>query len=109
MNFDEILEQILTLLKRQGRISYSALRRRLDLDDAYLEDLKDELFFSHPVVDEDGRGLVWTGEAEATAYQPLKPTRLNLSLLYSQKTNPSKLNLHQANHPPQTPNAASLP
>ncbi len=66
MTFDDILEQVIAFLKRQGRISYSALRRRFDLDDAYLEDLKDELLFSHPVVDEGGRGLVWTGETETS-------------------------------------------
>ena len=62
MTFDEILAQIIDLLKRQGRVSYSALKRRFDLNDDYLNDLKDELLFAHPVVDEDNRGLVWTGE-----------------------------------------------
>jgi class 3 adenylate cyclase/predicted ATPase len=62
MTFDEILVQIIDLLKRQGRVSYSALKRRFDLDDDYLNDLKDELLFAHPVVDEDNRGLVWTGD-----------------------------------------------
>src|SRR5207253_8471238 len=61
MTFDDILAQIIDLLKRQGRVSYSALKRRFDLDDDYLNDLKDELLFAHPVVDEDNRGLVWTG------------------------------------------------
>src|SRR5262245_32683112 len=62
MTFDEMLTQIIDLLKRQGRVSYSALKRRFDLDDDYLNDLKDELLFAHPVVDEEHRGLVWTGE-----------------------------------------------
>src|SRR5262245_18565919 len=62
MTFDEILAQIIDLLKRQGRVSYSALKRRFDLNDDYLNDLKDELLFAHPAVDEDNRGLVWTGE-----------------------------------------------
>jgi hypothetical protein len=65
MTFDEILEQVIALLKRQGRVSYSALKRRFDLDDDYLNDLKDELLFAHPVVDEDNRGLVWTGATES--------------------------------------------
>jgi class 3 adenylate cyclase len=43
-------------------VSYGALKRRFDLDDAYLEDLKGEILFAYPVVDEDGRGLVWTGD-----------------------------------------------
>ena len=43
MTFDEVLTQIIDLLKRQGRVSYSALKRRFDLDDDYLNDLKDEI------------------------------------------------------------------
>ena len=62
MTFDEVLTQIIDLLKRQGRVSYSALKRRFDLNDDYLNDLKDELLFTYPVVDEENRGLVWTGE-----------------------------------------------
>ena len=31
MTFDEILAQIIDLLQRQGRVSYSALKRRFDL------------------------------------------------------------------------------
>ena len=43
MEFEEILEQVITLLQHQGRVSYGALKRRLKLDDDYLEDLKIEL------------------------------------------------------------------
>jgi hypothetical protein len=43
MTFDDILDQVITLLKRQGRVSYGAMKRRFDLDDAYLEDLKGEI------------------------------------------------------------------
>ena len=63
MDFDDVLAQTLDLLQRQGKVSYSALRRRFGLDDAYLNDLKDELLFAHPVVDEQDRGLVWTGDS----------------------------------------------
>ena len=44
MTFDEILTQVLDLLQREKRVSYRALKRRFDLDDDYLEDVKDELF-----------------------------------------------------------------
>src|SRR4030095_5206594 len=64
MTFDDILDQIITLLKRQGRVSYNALKRRFDLDDDYLNDLKDEILYVHPVRDDEGRGLVWTGASE---------------------------------------------
>ena len=61
MTFEEILAQIIDWLKREHKVSYRALKRQFDLDDDYLEDLKDALLFAHPVVDEAGRGLVWTG------------------------------------------------
>jgi class 3 adenylate cyclase/predicted ATPase len=73
MTFDEILDQVITLLKRQGRVSYSALKRRFDLDDDYLNDLKDELLYVHPVQDDEGRGLVWVGNVEGTIDTPAPP------------------------------------
>src|SRR5215471_5995910 len=66
MTFDEVLTRIIDLLKRQGRVSYSALKRRFDLDDDYRNDLKDEILYVHPVRDDEGRGLVWTGNVEGT-------------------------------------------
>jgi len=42
MTFDDILAQVLDLLQRQGRVSYRALKRRFDIDDEYIEDLKAE-------------------------------------------------------------------
>src|SRR4029450_10750417 len=77
MTFDEILFQIIDLLKRQGRVSYSALKRRFDLNDDYLNDLKDELLYVHPVRDDEGRGLIWSGgtaSGQAVAPQPAQPT-----------------------------------
>src|SRR6266705_2377650 len=65
MTFDEILEQVIALLKRQGRVSYGALKRRFDLDDAYLEDLKGEILYVHESeVEADERGFTWTGDTE---------------------------------------------
>jgi len=64
MTFDEILTQVLTLLQREGRVSYRALKRRFDLDEDYLEDLKAEIIQAKKLaVDEDGDVLVWTGNA----------------------------------------------
>jgi class 3 adenylate cyclase/predicted ATPase len=62
--FDEILAQVLDLLQREGRVSYRAFKRRFALDDEYVEDLKAELIDAkHLAVDEDGKVLVWAGEA----------------------------------------------
>ena len=62
MKFYEIVEQALTLLQREGRVSYRALKREFDLDDEYIEDLKAEIIEAkHLAVDEDGKVLVWVG------------------------------------------------
>jgi hypothetical protein len=64
MTFDEILALVLELLRREGRVSYRALKRRFDLDEDYLEDLKAEIIQAKKLaVDEDGAVLVWTGDA----------------------------------------------
>ena len=64
MTFDEILAQVLDLLQRQRRVSYRALKRRFDLDDAYLEDLKAEIIKAQRLaIDEAGEVLGWAGAA----------------------------------------------
>src|SRR5213594_2489784 len=71
MTFDEILAQVLDLLRRDGRVSYRALKRRFDLDEDYLEDLKAEIIQAKKLaVDEDGAVLVWTGDS-TTAPAPV--------------------------------------
>jgi class 3 adenylate cyclase/tetratricopeptide (TPR) repeat protein len=63
MTFDELLAQIRELLQREQRLSYRALKRRFDLDDDYLEDLKEELIYAKRLAaDEEGRVLVWLGD-----------------------------------------------
>ena len=107
MTFDDILAQILDLLQRQGRVSYGALKRRFDLDDAYLEDLKDEIIHAQRLAtDEDGRILVWTGHVEGTTEQPLHLTRRHNNLLHS-TISPCRVCLLQAQHVHQKPNAAN--
>jgi len=62
MSFDEVLAQVVELLRRQGRVSYRALKLRFQLDDEYVEGLKEELIYAQQLAsDEDGRVLVWVG------------------------------------------------
>src|SRR5215831_15097122 len=62
MDFYDILDQVIDLLRSRGRMSYRALKRQLDLNDDYLEDLKEEIIYAQRLaVDEDGRVLVWIG------------------------------------------------
>src|SRR5438105_5106015 len=74
MTFDDVLAQVLELLQREKRVSYRALKRRFDLDDNYLEDVKDELIYAKKLaVDEDNRVLVWTGNVAGTTETPAPP------------------------------------
>jgi len=76
VTFDEVLARVLELLQRETRVSYRALKRRFDLDDAYLEDLKAEIVDAKRLaVDEDGKVLVWTGAAASAPPPPLAPAR----------------------------------
>jgi hypothetical protein len=70
MKFDEVLTQVIELLQREGRVSYRALKRRFELDDEYLEDLKAEIIEAKRLaVDEGGKVLVWVGDPSAASSQ----------------------------------------
>jgi class 3 adenylate cyclase/predicted ATPase len=101
MTFDDILDQVITLLKRQGRVSYGALKRRFDLDDAYLEDLKGEILFAYPVVDEEHRGLVWTGDTESVQAVAPPPSQPTLPSALQDQQSPQGAPLPAAPAPPE--------
>jgi hypothetical protein len=66
MDFYEVVEKVRDLLQRQGRVSYRALKLQFELDDDYIEGLKDELIYAKKLaIDEDNRVLVWTGGTKA--------------------------------------------
>jgi class 3 adenylate cyclase len=65
MDFYAMVDQVVQLLQQRGRLTYRALQVQFQLDDATCEALKAEVLFAHPVVDHEGRGLIWTGAAEA--------------------------------------------
>ncbi len=76
MDIIEIVEQARALLQQQGRMTYRILKRQFALDDDALEDLKEELLFSHPEISEvDGRGLVWKGEADRVSAPTSVPSQ----------------------------------
>jgi len=88
MDFYAVLDQVLDLLRQRGRVTYNALKRQFGLDDACLQDLKDEIIVAQRLaVDEDDKILVWTGgtvapplpAAEATAGRVRQPDRAPLA------------------------------
>jgi class 3 adenylate cyclase/tetratricopeptide (TPR) repeat protein len=89
MYFVELLDQICDLLKRQGRVSYWALKRRFDLADDDIEGLKIELVeVQNLAADQDNKMLVWTagtGPASAPISPPVtdqKPPPLSYTPTY---------------------------
>ena len=72
MDLYELLDQIVDLLRQRGQVTYRLLKRQFELDDEALDDLKEELLYAHPVVDDNGRGLVWTGEADPSSESDVK-------------------------------------
>jgi class 3 adenylate cyclase/predicted ATPase len=77
MDYEAVLAQVLVLLRQEQRVAYRVLKRRLQLDDEILEDLKDDLIYAKKLaIDEDGRVLVWTG---GTASAPPTASSVPLS------------------------------
>jgi hypothetical protein len=84
MTFEALLEQAMAMLRRHKRVTYCALRRQLDLDETYVADLKEAILYPYPqVVEEDGRGLVWTeaaprGEGSGSRLDAVLPELIGL-------------------------------
>src|SRR5213592_190300 len=77
VDFVAVVDQAIALLRQRGRLTYGTLKRQFQLDDAALDDLKDELIVGQRLaVDEDGRVLVWTGGSSSapTTASPLPPS-----------------------------------
>ena len=70
--------------ERQGRVSYWALKRRFDLHDDDIAGLKDEIITAQRLaVDEDGKVLVWTGEAASAPATVPAPAQDRAPLAYT--------------------------
>src|SRR5215468_516159 len=103
MDFYEVVGQVRALLQRQGRVSYRALKRQFGIDDDFIEDLKEELLYTHAsAVQADDRGFTWTGKPEdiqVTTHQPDQPE----SQLTAQKASTIQIAPPPTNH--HTPEA----
>ena len=65
MDFYDVLDRVLEILQQHKRVTYRALQRQFDLDEAYLEDLKAEIIEARQLaIDEGGRVLVWNGASD---------------------------------------------
>ena len=84
MSFIEVVDRVIELLRNRGRLTYRVLKREFNLDDEQLEELKEELLFSHTQVkDEGGRGLVWTGDQEEASPPSSTPSQSQTPASYT--------------------------
>src|SRR5215471_18342023 len=76
MDFYAVLDQVIELLRSRGRVTYGALKLQFSLDNEQLEVLKDEIISAQRIaIDEDGRILVWIGDAQAVTSQGAQATQ----------------------------------
>ena len=66
MGFYRVLALVIELLQQEGRVTYQGLKREFGFDEAFLEDVRAELFFRGIAHDEQGKGLIWTGAGLAS-------------------------------------------
>ena len=66
--FHTLLPAVMVLLHNQRRVTYRTLTYVFSLDATLLEEAREELTFRRVARDEDGKGLVWTGEAPSPAF-----------------------------------------
>src|SRR5262249_18316389 len=77
-----VVDQVIALLRQRGRVTYSTLKRQFQLDEAALEDVKNELIEGQRVaMDERGNVLVWVDTAgpASPAPSPAAPTQTPLT------------------------------
>ena len=113
MDFVAVVDQVIAPLQQRGRVTYRTLQRQFQLDEAALEDVKEELIYGQRLAaDEDGKVLVWTG-ASVTApaavsplAAPSQPAPLAYTPLYlAEKILTSRSSATRASRPSPLPSA----
>ena len=84
MDFYDVLDQVLDLLRQRGRVAYRVLKLQFKLDDETLEALKDELIYSQQLaVDAEGKVLVWAGDSSSASPLATAPAEDRAPLAYT--------------------------
>ena len=73
--FHALLPEVRAMLQREGRVTYRTLKYVFGVDDAFLEHVQSELRFKQLAMDENGEGLVWTGEGQITVHPTVATPR----------------------------------
>ena len=66
-----VLPFVISVLQRERRVTYRMLKHVYGVDDELLAEIREELTFRRLAIDEDGKGLVWMGEAHPVPSLPV--------------------------------------
>jgi predicted ATPase/class 3 adenylate cyclase len=78
MDFYEVVDQVVDLLRRRGRVTYRALKAQFQLDDEQLETLKEEILYAHDsAIQADDRGFIWTDDKGSAVESTPAPSILD--------------------------------
>jgi class 3 adenylate cyclase len=113
-----VLPGVMALLQRDRRVTYRALKQIFDLDEACLHEVREELTLRRVASDEEGKVLVWMGEAPpavqhtaATARSPAASSAGSVTSLLPPETSPPTMAIEPAVPSPEasSPPPASEP
>jgi predicted ATPase len=90
MDFYEVVDQVIDLLRSRGRVSYRALKLRFGLDDEGLDAVKEELLYAYRgSVCEEGAGLAFSIAVRQQAKSWELRAATSLGQLWSQQGKPN--------------------
>ena len=96
-SFDEVVDQVRALLQGKGRVAYRTLKRRFDIDEDYIEDLKAEFIDAdRTAVDEDGKVLVWVGDGTTPPQPSSSPSQPQSPSTYTPQHLAERIRAEQA-------------
>ena len=80
--FQALLAAVMWVLQRDKRVPYRTLAYVFGIDEAWLQEIREDLSFRRLAIDEDGKGLVWIGETHSpvqlAAITPVSQTTLDI-------------------------------
>src|SRR4051812_13085927 len=92
MDFVAVVDQVIALLRQRGRVTYSTLKRQFQLDEAALEDVKNELIEGQRLaIDERGNVLVWMGDARTAPRMVKKLASITGSATFGHSASPDNV------------------
>ena len=109
--FQELVLAATGLLYRDRRVTYRTLKHTFGVDDALLAEICEELRLRRLAIDEEGKVLVWTGEAQhaiaSTVAVPSSPAPTETTLLTAAPAPAPSPFISTSDHPSSRPTTAS--